>query len=195
MLLYRLIMKKICEILLLSAILYISVEANSEIGRYQVGKTESGRYLAHIDSGQPYICHFWGPANTHISKICSDKNKGNMTGGKYAYTFPRIGSSYPACPPLPNITNGYWKCPQSVYSIAVEVYASCAARCFRGFKLKEAKVIRCPESLKWEKFPDLHCSPENGYVQSSGEVDKHLPLSTSNFMREIALLLLGRFIP
>ena len=25
------------------AILYISVEANSEIGRYQVGKTESGR--------------------------------------------------------------------------------------------------------------------------------------------------------
>nr|XP_022327712.1 uncharacterized protein LOC111127022 [Crassostrea virginica] len=161
MLLYRLIMKKICEILLLSAILYISVEANSEIGRYQVGKTESGRYLAHINSGQPYICHFWGPANKHISEICSDKNKGNKTGGEYAYTFPRIGSSYPACPPLPSITNGYWKCPELVYSTAVEVYASCAAICVDGFKLKEAKVIRCTESLKWEESHDLHCFPEN----------------------------------
>lgn len=51
--------------------------------------------LAHINSGQPYICHFRDPANTRISEICSDKNKGNKTGGKYAYTFPKIGSSYP----------------------------------------------------------------------------------------------------
>ncbi|XP_078324320.1 uncharacterized protein LOC111127022 isoform X3 [Crassostrea virginica] len=180
MLLYRLIMKKICEILLLLAILYISVEANSEIGQYQVGKTESGRYLAHLNSGTPHICHFYGPTNTQedISPICFNNNQGKLTGGKYAYTFPVIGSSYPACPPLPNITNGYWKCPKSVYSIAVEVYASCAARCFSGFKLKEAKVIRCPESLKWEKFPDLHCFPENGSPQKPVDVYVH-PLNAT----------------
>ena len=49
-----------------------------------------------MDSGQPYICHFWGPANTQdISPICFNNNQGKLTGGKYAYTFPRIGSSYP----------------------------------------------------------------------------------------------------
>ena len=53
--------------------------------------------LAHLNSGTPHICHFYGPTNTQedISPICFNNNQGKLTGGKYAYTFPVIGSSYP----------------------------------------------------------------------------------------------------
>lgn len=69
-----------------------------------------------------------------------------------------------ACPPLPKINNGYWKCPRGVFSNSVEVYASCAAQCFHGFTSNSTKevVVRCPESLQWENFADFQCIINNG---------------------------------
>lgn len=69
-----------------------------------------------------------------------------------------------ACPPLPKIKNGYWKCPLDVFSNSVEVYASCVAQCFHGFtgNPMEEIVVRCPESLQWENFADLQCVINNG---------------------------------
>lgn len=69
-----------------------------------------------------------------------------------------------ACPPLPKINNGYWKCPLGVFPNSVEVYATCAAQCFKEFTTNPTKevVVRCPESLQWDNFADFQCIINNG---------------------------------
>lgn len=157
---------KLNGIILLEAIFITTLQASIPIRRFWVVEGESGRYLGETNSGNKYICHYYesGPENNDFSSQCYNQNK-NYSSGKLAYVYR--GPSYPACPPLPRIKNGYWKCPVDVFSNSVEVYASCAAQCFHGYTASptEEIVVRCPESLRWEKLPDFQCIIKNDICQ------------------------------
>eukprot|EP00105_Crassostrea_gigas_P042644 XP_019926792.1 PREDICTED: uncharacterized protein LOC105337756 isoform X2 [Crassostrea gigas] len=156
---------KLNGIILIKAIFITILQAYTPIRRYHVVEGESGRYLGHTNAGSPYICHYFerGQPNTDLSNQCYDQNKEYYEDERVKMAYMYRGQSYPACPPLPKINNGYWKCPLGVFPNTVEVYASCAAQCFKGFTTNPTKevVVRCPESLQWDNFADFQCIINN----------------------------------
>lgn len=155
---------KLNGIILIQAIIITTLQA-TPIGRYHVVEGESGRYLGQTNAGSPYICHYFehGQPNTDLSNQCYNQNSQYSKDKPVKLPYMYRGQSYPACPPLPKIKNGYWKCSLDVFSNSVEVYASCVAQCFHGFtgNPMEEIVVRCPESLQWANFADLQCVINN----------------------------------
>ncbi|XP_062609163.1 uncharacterized protein LOC134270925 [Saccostrea cucullata] len=141
----------------------LMVEADPRVKRYQVVKGETGRYIGRTNPGDPFICHYYVRGRKYeISDHCEGQNRqGIIVDGvkMYPWSYPGTGS-YPTCGSLPNISNGYWECPIDVWSVSVEVYAVCAAKCLRGYQLEGDVVVRCPESLTWNIFTSPKCTPK-----------------------------------